>query len=97
MPKMMKPLSLAFLGALIAMSAAAQQANVVAACGSMAPFGALTAGGQSFPTVDTTGKLCLSGGTTTLGELAQLQAIITEFRAKQGEFDVRLKALEARK
>ena len=62
MPKMMKPLSLAFLGALIAMPAAAQQANVVSACGSMAPFGPLVAGGQTFPTVDVNGNLCLSGG-----------------------------------
>ena len=72
--KMMKPLSLAFLVALGAIPAAAQQANVVTACGSMAPFGALTAGGQSFPTVDVNGNLCLSGGGSGGGGITSITA-----------------------
>ena len=59
---MMKSLSLAFLLALTAIPAHAQQARVVAACGSLAPFGPDAVGGVAFPTMDTTGKLCLSGG-----------------------------------
>lgn len=86
MPKMMKPLSLAFLGALIALPAAAQQANVVTACGSMAPFGPLVAGGQSFPTIDTTGKLCLGGGSLMAADAQRLDDI-----------EARLKKLEAKK
>ena len=58
---MMKSLSLAFLLALTAIPAHAQQARVVAACGSLAPFGPDAVGGVAFPTMDTTGKLCLSG------------------------------------
>ena len=88
----MKSLSLAFLVALAA-PAAAQQANVVTACGSMAPFGALTAGGQSFPTIDTTGKLCLGGGGTTFAAESEVQAEKTRL----DELDARLKKLEAKK
>ena len=80
----MKRLSLAFLLAL-ATPAAAQQANVVTACGSMAPFATLTAGGQSFPTIDVNGKLCLGGGTTTALE------------DKVRDLEARLKKLEAKK
>ena len=46
----------------LAFSAHAQQARVVTTCGSVAPFGAQSAGGQAFPTMDTTGRLCLAGG-----------------------------------
>ena len=81
---MMKPLSLAFLVAL-ATPAAAQQANVVSACGAMAPFGALTAGGQSFPTIDVNGRLCLSSPSLT--------ALVD----KMAEIEARLKKLEDRK
>jgi hypothetical protein len=56
----MKRLLLAAL--LLATPAAAQQANVVTSCGSVAPFGALTAGQQFFPTIDVNGRLCLQGG-----------------------------------
>ena len=42
--------------------AQAQQARVVTACGYLAPFGPDAVGGVAFPTIDTTGKLCLSGG-----------------------------------
>ena len=56
----MKRLLLAAL--LLATPAAAQQANVVNNCGSVAPFGALTAGQQFFPTIDVNGRLCLQGG-----------------------------------
>ena len=49
----------------------AQQARVVTNCGSLAPFGPQAAGGSAFPTMDITGRLCLSssggsgGGTIT--------------------------------
>ena len=81
----MKRLSLAFLVALGAIPVHAQQANVVAACGSMAPFGALKAGGTAYPTIDVNGRLCLSGGTTTALE------------NKVRELEARLEKLEARK
>ena len=93
MPKILQCLPLAFLGALIALPAAAQQANVVTACGSMAPLGALTAGGTSFPTIDTTGKLCLGGGGTTFAAESEVQAEKTRL----DEIDARLKKLEAKK
>ena len=50
------------LFACFGLPAQAQQARVVASCGSLAPFGAQAAGGVAFPTIDTTGRLCLSGG-----------------------------------
>jgi hypothetical protein len=87
-PKMMKPLSLAFLVAL-ASPAVAQQANVVTACGSMAPFGALTPGGQSFPTIDINGRLCLSSPSLT--------AVVDAMSDKINALEARLKILEARK
>jgi hypothetical protein len=59
----MKCLFLAVL--LLATPAAAQQANVVTSCGSVAPFGALKAGQQFFPTIDIHGQLCLAGGSLT--------------------------------
>ena len=83
MPKMLKPLSLAFLVAL-ATPAAAQQANVVTACGAMAPFGALQAGGQSFPTIDINGRLCLSSPSLTAltDKIAELQARLEKLEGK---------------
>ena len=85
---MIKPLSLAFLVAL-ATPAAAQQANVVSACGSMAPLGALTAGGQSFPTIDVNGRLCLSSPSLT--------AVVDAMSDKLNALEARLKKLEERK
>ena len=55
-------LALPALPAFDELPAQAQQARVVSNCGNLAPFGAQPAGGQAFPTIDTTGKLCLSGG-----------------------------------
>ena len=52
----------AALFALVAFPSQAQQARVVTTCGSLAPFGPQSAGSVAFPTMDTTGKLCLSGG-----------------------------------
>ena len=70
----------------LATPAAAQQANVVTACGSMAPLGALTAGGQSFPTIDVNGRLCLSSPSLT--------AVVDKDVA---EIEARLKKLEDRR
>ena len=54
---------LAFAALLLAAAPAhAQQARVVAACGSLAPFGPISPGGQAYPTIDVNGQLCLSGG-----------------------------------
>jgi hypothetical protein len=55
-------LALSALPAFDELPAQAQQARVVTACGSLAPFGPDAVGGVAFPTIDTTGKLCLSGG-----------------------------------
>ena len=55
-------------------SGACPAGAVVTACGSLAPFGPQTAGGLAFPTVDTTGKLCLSGGGSGGGGIASITA-----------------------
>lgn len=76
---------LLFAALLFALPAQAQQANVVTACGSTAPFGAPAPGGQFFPTVDPQGRLCLS--------TAALQLL----GDRLDEVEARLKTLEARK
>jgi hypothetical protein len=78
-----------FLAALLlATPAAAQQANVVNSCGSVAPFGALKAGQQFFPTIDIHGQLCLAGGSLT--------ALEDEIKAIQARLD-NLEKLEPHK
>ena len=67
-------------------SAQAQQARVVTACGSMAPFGANTAGTTAYTTINLNGQLCVSSGT-----------LLTDLSAKLDELNGRLKALEERK
>lgn len=76
---------LLFAALLFALPAHAQQANVVTACGSTAPFGAPAPGGQFFPTVDPQGRLCLS--------TAGMQLLADRL----DEVEARLKALEGKR
>ena len=72
---------------------AAQQANVVSACGSMiaTPLGALTArAGNPFPAItDVNGRLCLSSPSLT--------AVVDAMSDKLNLLEARLKKLEDRK